>query len=106
MADLRARGCDLRLAFEDDPSNHAMYMPGRHPLRLHALGLLRVGGGRRGCARIGAPTPTARATGGEQEHRQITPVVIEGEAAAQRDGAVNTAVGPRTERCSHPAPLS
>jgi hypothetical protein len=26
VADLRARGFDLRLAFEDDPSNHAMYV--------------------------------------------------------------------------------
>jgi hypothetical protein len=26
VVDLRARGFDLRLAFEDDPSNHAMYV--------------------------------------------------------------------------------
>jgi hypothetical protein len=26
VADLRAHGFDLRLAFEDDPSNHAMYV--------------------------------------------------------------------------------
>jgi len=26
VTDLRARGFDLRLAFEDDPSNHAMYV--------------------------------------------------------------------------------
>jgi hypothetical protein len=26
VEDLRAHGFDLRLAFEDDPSNHAMYV--------------------------------------------------------------------------------
>jgi len=26
VQDLRAQGFDLRLAFEDDPSNHAMYV--------------------------------------------------------------------------------
>jgi hypothetical protein len=26
VGDLRAHGFDLRLAFEDDPSNHAMYV--------------------------------------------------------------------------------
>ena len=48
--DLRAYGFDLRLAFEDDPSNHAMFEAEGHPLRLHPLGLLRV-------ARCAAPAP-------------------------------------------------
>ena len=59
VEDLRAHGFDLRLAFEDDPSNHAMYVAAGRALRLHPLRLLRV-------ARAGGPSrrraPTAAST--------------------------------------------
>ena len=72
--ELRAHGFDLRLAFEDDPSNHAMYVAAGRALRLHPLGLLRV-------AQLAGPTRRGEPSG-EHENRQVSPVVVGSEATA------------------------
>jgi hypothetical protein len=68
VGDLRAHGFDLRLAFEDDPSNHAMYVADRDSLRLHPLGLLRVDG--TGYYESGWPEPAGHESQGRRPARR------------------------------------
>ena len=70
VGDLRAHGFDLRLAFEDDPSNHAMYVADGIPCVYIHSGLLRV-------ASPGAPercaTTSGRGAGAPSETRRPRP---------------------------------
>ena len=81
VEDLRSHGFDLRLAFEDDPSNHAMYVAAGVPCVYIHSGLLRLT--RR--AQLAGPAGAERERREDQDG-EVTPVVVGRHAPAQGDG--------------------